>query len=229
MNDNADLVLLPWFARSHFSRMRSCHSGRPLSLRSTLQRSFAAAFLSSSPVHCPAPRAVLRLLACAAFLTACSPAYNWRTVADPVEGYTIDLPAKPTVDERSVDIVGHPLRMHVRAAHTQGAVFAIATIDLPSDDPQLRQSVIDTLRNALARNLGTSPLERAVQVPLSAGATVPGIEIVATGAAGPQHEQRTIHAWIAGRGRHVYQAAIVAAHAPPQEQSDQFFGSLKVR
>lgn len=229
MKDNAVLVLLPRFDRSHFSRMRFCHRGWPLSLRSTLPRSFAAAFLSPLRAHCAAPRAVLRLLACAAFLAACSPAYNWRTVADPAEGYEIDLPAKPTVDERSVDIAGRPLPMHVRAAHTQGAVFAIAAIDLPRDDAQLQQSVIDALRSALARNLGTSPLERAVQVPLSAGATAPGIEIVATGAAGPAHEQRTIHAWIVGRGRHVYQAAIVAAHAPPQEQSDQFFGSLKVR
>lgn len=182
--------------------------------------------------HSRLPRlslAALRALLCVALAgAACSPAYNWRTVTDAAQGYEIDLPAKPTVDERSVEIVGSALPMHVRAAHTQGAVFAIAVIDLPSDDARRRQSVVDALRGALGRNLAASPIEHPVQVPLAAGAAAPGLEILATGEAGEAHEERTIHAWIVGRGRHVYQAAIVAAHAPPQEQTDQFFGSLKL-
>lgn len=169
------------------------------------------------------------MLLLASFAAACSPAYNWRTVTDSAQGYAIDLPAKPLVDERQVDIAGTALPMHVRSAHTQGAVFAIAVIDLPRDDAQLRQAVVDALRGALARNVGASPAEHPVQVPVSAGPTVPAVELTATGRAGEAHEQRTIHAWIAGRGRHVYQAAIVAAQAPPQEQTDQFFGSLKLQ
>lgn len=161
-------------------------------------------------------------------MAACSPAYNWRTVADPAEGYAIDLPAKPIVDERQVEIAGKALRMHVRAAHTEGAVFSIAVVDLPREDAQLSQTVADALRGALARNVSAQAAAHAVQVPVSSGAAAPGVDIVATGAAGEAHEQRTIHAWIAARGRHVYQAAIIAAHAPPQEQSDQFFGSLKL-
>ncbi len=173
--------------------------------------------------------AALRALLCVSLAAACSPAYNWRTVTDSAQGYAIDLPAKPTVDERRVEIAGSALPMYVRAAHTQGAVFAIAAIDLPRDDALLRQAVVEALRGALGRNVGASPVEHAVQVPLSAGPAAPGLEIVATGEAGEAHEQRTIHAWIVGRGRHVYQAAIVAAHAPPQEQTDQFFGSLKLQ
>jgi hypothetical protein len=170
----------------------------------------------------------LQALLGAASICACSPAYNWRTVSDAAEGYVIDLPAKPIVDERQVEIAGNALPMHVRAAHTQGAVFAIAVVDLPSEDAQLRQAVADALRRALARNVSAAATEHAVQVPVSSGAAAPGVDIVATGAAGDAHEQRTIHAWIAARGRHVYQAAIIAAHAPPPEQSDQFFGSLKL-
>lgn len=175
------------------------------------------------------PFAGLAAMACIALASACSPAYNWRTVTDAAEGYAIDLPAKPTVDERRVEMAGNALPMHVRAAHTQGAVFAIAAIDLPRDDARLRESVVETLRSALARNVSASPLERPVQVPLQTGPGIVGIELVATGAAGEAHEQRTIHAWIVGSGRHVYQAAIVAAHAPPQEQVDQFFGSFKLQ
>ena len=63
----------------------------------------------------------LQALAGAAIVSACAPAYNWRTVADAAEGYVIDLPAKPTVDERQVAIAGEMLPMHVRAAETEGA------------------------------------------------------------------------------------------------------------
>ena len=161
-------------------------------------------------------------------VSACAPAYNWRTVADAAEGYVIDLPAKPTVDERQVAIAGEMLPMHVRAAETEGAVFAIAAVDLPRDDARLGQAVADALRHALARNVGAAPVEHAVPVPVSTGAAVSGFDIVATGAAGQAHEPRTVHAWIAVRGRHVYQATIIAEHAPPQDQSDQFFGSLKL-
>lgn len=171
---------------------------------------------------------VLQALLGMMLASACSPAYNWRTVTDAGEGYSIDLPAKPTVDERQVAIAGKTLPMHVRAAETQHAVFAIAVVDLPRDDTVFGQTVADDLRRALARNVSASPVEHAVQVPLAAGAAVAGVDIVATGAAGEAHEQRTIHAWIAVRGRHVYQATIIAAQAPPQDQSDQFFGSLKL-
>ena len=171
---------------------------------------------------------VLQALLGVALVSACSPAYNWRTVSDAAEGYAIDLPAKPSVDERQVAIAGQTLPMHVRAAETQHAVFAIAVVDLPRDDAALGQTVADDLLRALARNVSASPVERAIQVPLATGAAVPGVDVVATGAAGEAHQQRTIHAWIAVRGRHVYQAAIIAARVPPQDQSDQFFGSLKL-
>lgn len=175
------------------------------------------------------PASALRALVCASLAAGCSPAYNWRTVTDAGEGYTIELPAKPTIDERGVDIAGATLPMHVRAARTQGAVFAIAAIDLPRDDAPLREAVADALRSALARNVGASPVEHAIQVPLDGGAAVPGAELIVTGKAGQSRDQRTIHAWIVGRGRHVYQAAIVSEHTPPQEQVEQFFGSLKLQ
>jgi hypothetical protein len=159
---------------------------------------------------------------------ACTPAYNWRTVTDAAGGYSVDLPAKPTVDERRVEIAGSALPMHVRAAHTQGAVFAVAVVDLPRDDAQLGKTVADALRQALARNVGASAVEHAIQVPAADGSAVPGVDIVASGAAGDEQERRTIHAWVAVRGRHVYQAAIISPEAPPPEQSDQFFGSLKL-
>ncbi|WP_116137107.1 hypothetical protein [Trinickia diaoshuihuensis] len=171
---------------------------------------------------------LLPALLAALFGAGCTPAYNWRTVADAAEGYSVDLPAKPTVDERRVQIAGNALPMHVRAAHTQGAVFAVAVVDLPREDAELGRTVADALRQALARNVGASAAEHAVQIRAASGAAVPGMDIVASGVAGDAGERRTIHAWVAARGRHVYQAAIIAPQAPPEEQTDQFFGSLKL-
>ena len=212
--------------------MRFCFPCAPAWRRAFSQRRSSALVASRSRARATSvgrlSSVVLQALLGVALISACSPAYNWRTVSDAAEGYAIDLPAKPTVDERQVAIAGLTLPMHVRAAETQHAVFAIAVVDLPRDDAALGQTVADDLRRALARNVSASPVEHAVQVPLATGAAVPGVDIVATGAAGDAHQRRTIHAWIAVRGRHVYQAAIIAARVPPQDQSDQFFGSLKL-
>ena len=209
----------------HQSVLRRVHPSRRL--LSAFESLFFSRLTGVSRRRC-IPFMASQALLGIALIAACSPAYNWRTVTDPAGGYVIDLPAKPTVDERHVQIAGQSLVMHVRAAHTQGAVFSIAVLDLPREDAQLSEAVAGALRGALARNVGAAAAEHAVQVPVSSGASAPGVDIIATGAAGEAHEARTIHAWVAARGRHVYQAAIIAAHAPPQEQSDQFFGSLKL-
>jgi hypothetical protein len=161
-------------------------------------------------------------------LAACSPTYDWRTVTDNADGYAIDLPAKPTEDERPVDIAGTPMPMHMRAAHVAGAVFAVGAIVLPNDDPQLQKAVLDYLRTGLARNVGSAPDARTVYVPIATGGDVPALEISVSGAAGAEHRHKVLHAWIVARGRHVYQAAIAADQPPPREQTDQFFGSFKV-
>jgi hypothetical protein len=161
-------------------------------------------------------------------LAACSPTYDWRTVTDNADGYAIDLPAKPTEDERPVDIAGTPMPMHMRAAHVAGAVFAVGAIVLPNDDPQLQKTVLDYLRTGLARNVGATPDARTVHVPLATGGELPALEIAVSGAAGAEHRHKVLHAWIVARGRHVYQAAIAADLEPPHEQTDQFFSSFKV-
>lgn len=166
------------------------------------------------------------LLGCA--LTACSPDYDWRTIMNDTDGYTIDLPAKPTLDERQIEIGGTQMRMKMQMSHAQGAVFAVGTVILPSDDPQLRQTVLDYLCTGLARNVGATPEARATRVPLAAGGDVPGLEMNVSGDAGEQHEHRTLLVRLVARGARVYQATIVSDKAPPQEQIDQFFQSFKL-
>ncbi|MEJ8797353.1 hypothetical protein WKR88_13770 [Trinickia caryophylli] len=161
-------------------------------------------------------------------LTACSPEYDWRTVTDTSQGYTIDMPAKPTQDERQIALAGTAMPMHVRAAHLAHSVFAVGVVDLPSDDPRLQREVLDTLRSALGRHLGAPGEARPARVPLAAGGDASAVDVAVTGVAGSAHEHKVIHAWLVARGRRVYQAVIIADEAPPAEQTDQFFRSFKL-
>lgn len=173
-------------------------------------------------------RTAIVFVLAALVLAGCSPAYDWRTVTDNENGYAIDLPAKPLIDERPIDIAGTKMRMHVRAANAATAVFAVGTVVMPSDDPQLQRTVLDYMRDGLARNVGAKPDARAIDVPLAGGGRVAALELDVSGPAGATGKHKTIHAWLVARGRHVYQATIVADEAPPQEQSDQFFQSFKL-
>ncbi len=171
---------------------------------------------------------VAALLSAGFLLAACSPTYDWRTIMNNDNGYTVDLPAKPTTDERQIDIGGTPMKMSMQIAEAGDAVFAVGTVMLPSDDPQVQRTALDFLRSGLAHNLGTQPDARAAEIPLAVGGQVPGFEMTFTGKAGPKQELRTMHARLVAKGRHVYQAAVIASKEPPPEQVEQFFGSFKL-
>ncbi|WP_408396419.1 hypothetical protein [Paraburkholderia nemoris] len=177
-------------------------------------------------------RAVLRMAACTlalgGALTACSPTFDWRTIMNNDNGYTVDLPVKPDNDQRAVQIDGKQMQMAMQTAEAGNAVFAVGTVMLPSDDEATQRAALEFLRTGLARNVGAAPDARAVQIPLAAGGQVLGLEMKLSGEAGSQHETRTVYARLVARGRHVYQAAIIASKPVQQEQVDQFFSSFRL-
>ncbi|MFL9887249.1 hypothetical protein PQR66_29725 [Paraburkholderia agricolaris] len=177
-------------------------------------------------------RTVLGTLACAlalgGALSACSPTFDWRTIMNNDNGYTVDLPAKPGNDQRVIQIDGKPMQMAMQTAEAGDAVFAVGTVMLPSDDAATQRAALEFLRTGLARNVGAAPDAHAVQIPLAAGGQVLGLEMKLTGEAGSQHETRTVYARLVARGRHVYQAAIIASKPLQQEQVDQFFSSFQL-
>ena len=123
---------------------------------------------------------------------------------------------------------GAPVKMSMQTAEAGEVVFAVGTITLSGDDPQAQRTALEFLRTGLARNLGAAPDSHATQIPLAAGGQVLGIEMTFAGKAGPAQEPRTMHARIVARGRHVYQAVVIAGKEPPPEQIDQFFESFKL-
>jgi hypothetical protein len=177
-------------------------------------------------------RAVAGTAACAlllgAALSACSPTFDWRTIMNNDNGYTVDLPAKPSNDQRAVQIDGKPMQMAMQTAEAGHAVFAVGTLMLPDDAEATQRAALDFLRQGLARNVSAAPAAHDVQIPLAAGGKVPGLEMQLNGEAGAQHETRTIYARLVAHGRHVYQAAIIADQPLPQEQVEQFFSSFQL-
>ena len=176
----------------------------------------------------PARVATLGVLAAAFALAACSPTYDWRTVSSNESGYTVDLPAKPGKDERSIDVNGTPMRMRMQTAEVADDVFVVGTLELPDAQPATQQKALDFLRAGLARNVGAAPQAHAVAVPLAAGGSVEGVEMRMAGKAGINGETRTIHARLVAKGARAYQVAVVGRTEPPVEQTDQFFGSFKL-
>jgi hypothetical protein len=171
---------------------------------------------------------VVRTLALGAALSACSPTFDWRTIMNNDNGYTVDLPAKPGSDQRAVQIDGTSMQMAMQTAEAGDAVFAVGTVMLPNDNEATQRAALDFLRTGLARNVGAAPEAHAVQIPLAAGGQIQGLEMKLSGEAGSQHEARTVYARLVARGRHVYQAAIIASKPLQQEQVDQFFSSFEL-
>lgn len=168
------------------------------------------------------------ILALGGMLAACSPTYDWRTIMNNDDGYTVDLPAKPSNDARQIDIGGTPMQMAMQTAEAGKAVFAVGTVMLPSDDPQTQRTALDFLRDGLARNVSAAPDAHAVQIALAAGGQVQGLEMTLSGRAGDDKETRTIYARLVAHGKRAYQAAIIASQPLPQEQVDQFFQSFQL-
>ncbi|CAB3706731.1 hypothetical protein LMG24238_03940 [Paraburkholderia sediminicola] len=204
--------------------------GRPVSLSHRAPRADGRPAGAASPFQ--RARAVLGTVACTlalgGALAACSPTFDWRTIMNNDNGYTVDLPAKPDNDQRAVQIDGKPMQMAMQTAEAGDAVFAVGTVMLPSDDEATQRAALEFLRTGLARNVGAAPDAHAVQIPLAAGGKVLGLEMKLSGEAGSQHETRTVYARLVARGRHVYQAAIIASKPVQQEQVDQFFSSFQL-
>jgi hypothetical protein len=173
-------------------------------------------------------RTAVSALVVGVVLSACSPKFDWRTVMNNDNGYTVDFPAKPHNDERPVQVDGTSMRMAMQTAEAGDAVFAVGTVMLPDDTEGTQRKALEFLRGGLARNVGVAPDAHAVQISLAAGGKVLGVEMRLSGQAGSERESRTVYARIVARGRHVYQAAIISAKPLEAEQVDQFFSSFQL-
>ena len=101
------------------------------------------------------------LLVVAAGLTACTPAFDWRGVTNEDGGFSVMYPAKPALDERTLQIGGQSLRMQMQSARVGDVVFAVGVVMLPADTPAMQATVLEYLQQGLARNIGAAPQTQA--------------------------------------------------------------------
>ncbi len=186
---------------------------------------------------CPVPlaserrrRPVALAVATTLLLGACTPSFDWRNVVNQDQGYAVNFPAKPGLDQRTVKIAGLSLPMAMQSARVGDTSFAVGVVTLPAEDPGLRAAVLAALEHGLAHNIHVAPASHPVQIDAgNPGQHVAGSEFVASGTvADAHHEHRAMHARFAVRGTKVYEAVIVAPLEPASEQVDQFFGSLRL-
>jgi hypothetical protein len=165
----------------------------------------------------------------ATVLAACSPSFDWRTVTNDDGGFSVMFPAKVTLDERQLNIDGHPMKMQMQAAKANDVVFAVGVVTLPDDSPALQRAVQTFLQDGLARNVGSKPVTQAAKIRLSEPSQqIDATQMDVSGPVPGGHDRRVIHALFAARGRHVYQAVVIAGKNPTEDQMSQFFDSLRL-
>ena len=93
-------------------------------------------------------RAWLLLVICI-FLSACSPKLNWRTVQSPEQRYTALFPAKPDKLERNIPYQGQELKQFLEAVKIEDDIYSISSIQVPANQSNLAQKIIDQLQSHL--------------------------------------------------------------------------------
>lgn len=65
------------------------------------------------------------------WLSACTPAFNWREVGFEVGGVTALLPCKPDRGSRTVQLAGQTVQMSMAGCESGGAMFTVALVEVP--------------------------------------------------------------------------------------------------
>ncbi|RKP58779.1 hypothetical protein [Pararobbsia silviterrae] len=185
--------------------------------------------LSLRALFSSAVRRRLALAALVPVLAACSPKYEWRTLTNDDGRFSVMYPAKPALDERVLPIAGHTLKMRMQAARAGDAMFAVGSVELPSNDPALQRAVLDALESGIARNVGIDDAPSRIQVPLTEnGRYADGEALSGRGKVAGRSEHRTVEARFVAHDRRVIQAIVISDKPVPADQVAQFLDSLRV-
>jgi hypothetical protein len=163
------------------------------------------------------------LLLLAAWLSACSPALDWREYRPPDGGFAVLLPQKPGQSRRSLDTPAGAVEMHMYSARVGEHVLAAGFADFAAPPDA---ALLDGMRDALVRNVdGRVESERAVE----AGG-FSGREITARGplGRGERAAPGLVRARLLVRGnRYVQLLSIGAPGGMSEADVDMFLTSFK--
>jgi hypothetical protein len=93
-------------------------------------------------------------LAVALGLMACSPAFDWRSVAMPGTQLVTELPCRPARFERAVTVAGRPLQLFMLSCEAGGVTYGVATAEV--GDPARVDAVLFALHDSAAAAIRSS-------------------------------------------------------------------------
>jgi hypothetical protein len=172
---------------------------------------------------------VLALIPCGAWLTACSPAFNWREV--PLDGapLRILLPCKPDRASRSLEMAGESVELTMTGCDAGGATFAASQVRLgagASAGAALAQWRTAVLANMRARDIREQPFHPAGSLDLPQSVRLSAVGQRADGSAVTSRA-----AWFASAskdGLWIFHAVIYAPAITPEAEV-AFFDGLKLQ
>ncbi len=138
----------------------------------------------------PLARIVLPL---ALLLAACSPKYDWRELPAAGDAIRVTYPARPAEEVRDLQVEGMPLRMTMKAAEVDRAMFAVMHADLPPEavaTDDARDRTMAAFEAVLQKNLRGEVVDRQPvalrQLPSDTRALSHAVELTVRGEVGGQ-------------------------------------------
>ncbi len=102
----------------------------------------------------PPFRRIFLGLAAVQLLAACTPAWNWRSVALPGTQLVTELPCRPARFQRDVTVAAVPLKLFMLSCEVGGVTYGVATADVV--DPARVDAVLFALRDGAAAAIRSS-------------------------------------------------------------------------
>ena len=157
-------------------------------------------------------------------LMACAPAMNWRDVRPAGAGVSVELPCKPSVYARELQLHEMKTEWTITACSAGGQTWALASGELK--DPANVAPTLQFLVGAAKANVDAVALESSPWSPRGATPSAYALRVRMRGAL-PDGRLVAQELAVFARGTRVFQASVVGVEAAP-EDLDVFFASLRV-
>lgn len=173
------------------------------------------------------------ILFCTGLLSACSPTYDWRAVADESQGWQALFPGKPAMVERTISLkIGdeaQPVQLMLRAVRIEEQTFSVGVARFVNPTHPPLHALTDVLRESRIQNIRG---ELVVQ-PKAGPADQPAGLVVAKGQMQLKPNATPVPARLQTLSRihqgQVIEALVVGPEAGyHQEAAQQFLESLRI-
>ena len=161
----------------------------------------------------------------AALLAGCAPELDWRDVRPPDSALQAQLPCKPSVQERQVQLADSRVRLVLLACAAGGQTWGLATADI--GDPARVQQALTELTRSSSANIGAQTTET---VPWQAAGSTPNTAAVRQQMQGRLPDGKAVQMQMAvfAHGTRIFQASVLGERVGA-ESAQAFFSALRLK